>query len=164
MNLLTPEPGTLFWTAATFILLLFVLKKMAWGPVLQALAEREKRIKEALEKADAAQRESEQAMAKNQEILDAAKREAQELLVKSRKTAEATKEEIIQKAQAEAANMLEKAKREISLEREKAVEEIRNQAAELSVMIASKLIGKTLSQEDHKAIIDKSIKNMLEAN
>jgi len=163
MELLTPNLGTLFWTGATFVLLLLVLKKVAWGPILQTLAERETRIKEALEKADTAQKETEEAIAKNQEILDNAKKEAQDLLSKSRKTAETTKEEIVQKAHSEASAMLDKAKREISLEREKAVDEIRKQTAELSVMIASKLIGKTLSQKDHQDVIDDSLEKM-EAN
>lgn len=160
MELLTPNFGTLFWTAATFVLLLLVLKKLAWGPILQTLAERETRIKEALEKADVAQKETEEALAKNQEIMDEAKKEALDLLSKSRKTADTTKEEIIQKAHSEASAMLEKAKREISLEGEKAVHEIRKQTAELSVMIASKLIGKTLSQKDHQDVIDDSLKKM----
>lgn len=164
MNLLNPEPGTIFWTFLTFIILLFILKKMAWGPILQALEDREKRIKDALEKADAAQKETEQALAKHQEIVDSAKKEAQELLNKSRKTAEATKEEIIQKAESEASNMLEKAKKEIDLEKEKAVEELKKQTAELSVLIASKLIGKSLSKDDHKQLIDESLEKMAEAN
>lgn len=163
MELLTPSVGTLFWTALTFLLLLFVLKKMAWGPLLQMLDEREKKIKESLEKADLAQKETEAALAKNQEMMEQAKREAQELLSKSKKTAEATRDEIVKKAEAEAGKMLEKAKKEIAQEREKAVEELRNQAAELSIAIASKLIGKTLSKDDHKAIIESSLKQM-EAN
>jgi len=157
MELLTPSVGTLFWTALTFVLLVFILKRTAWGPVLQMLTEREQKIKESLEKADAAQQETEAALAKNQEIMAQARKEAQELLSKSRKTAEATKEEIVQKAEAEAAKMLEKAKREITLEREKAVEEIRSETAELSVQIASKLIGKTLSKEEHRDIIESSM-------
>lgn len=164
MSLLSPELGTIFWTALTFITLLFVLKKIAWGPILQTLEDREKRIKEALEKADAAQQETEEAMAKQQEIMENARKEAQELLSKSRKTAESTKEEILQKARSEAGGMLEKARREIDLEREKAVEAIKKQTAELSIMVASKLIGRSLSKEDHKDIIEDSMKKMREAN
>lgn len=164
MSLLSPELGTIFWTALTFITLLFVLKKIAWGPILQTLEDREKRIKEALEKADAAQQETEEAMAKQQEIMENARKEAQELLSKSRKTAESTKEEILQKARSEADGMLKKARKEIDLEREKAVEEIKKQTAELSIMVASKLIGKSLSEEDHKDIIEDSMQKMTEAN
>ena len=164
MELLTPSVGTLFWTGLTFVLLLLILKKTAWGPLLQMLEEREKNIRESLEKADAAKRETEEALAKNQEVMEQAKKEAQELLSKSRKTAEVTKEEIVQKAEAEAAKLLEKAKRDITLEREKAVEEIKAQAAELSVLIASKVIGKSLSKDDHREIIESSIEKMVEAN
>ena len=80
MELLTPSLGTLFWTSATFVILLLILKKVAWGPILQTLAERETRIKEALEKADTAQKETEEAMAKNQELLDNAKKELASLV------------------------------------------------------------------------------------
>lgn len=161
---LNPEYGTMFWTSVTFIALFLILKKMAWGPLLQSLAEREQKIKESLDKADAAQKETEQALAKNQEVLEAARKEAQELLNKSRKTAEASKEEIIQKARTEATNLLERAKKEITQERDKAVEEIRNQTADISISIASKLIGKSLSSEDHKDIIEESLKKMENVN
>ena len=161
---LTPEYGTMFWTTVTFIALFLILKKMAWGPLLQSLAEREQKIKESLDKADAAQKETEQALTKNQEVLDAARKEAQELLNKSRKTAEASKDEIVKKAQTEAANLLERAKKEIAQEQEKAVEEIRTQTAEISVSIASKLIGRSLSSEDHKDIIEESLKKMERMN
>jgi len=164
MELLSPAHGTLFWTAITFLLLAFTLKKMAWKPILEALDERENRIRESLEKADSARKETEEAILKNQAVMEEAKKEAQELLGKSRKTAEATKEEIIQKAETEARKLLEKAKKEISLEREKAVDEIRAQTAEISILIASKLIGKVLSKEDHKDIIDGSLKKMAESN
>lgn len=164
MELLTPSVGTLFWTGLTFVLLLVILKKMAWGPVLQMLNERERLIKESLEKADAAQKDSEKVLAKNQEIVEQAKKEAQELLSKARKTAEATKDELIQKAESEATKMLEKAKHDIALEKEKAVEEIRSQTAEISVLIASKLIGRTLSKNDHKDIIEASLDKIVETN
>ncbi|MFQ5649538.1 MAG: F0F1 ATP synthase subunit B [bacterium] len=164
MELLTPAIGTLFWTGLTFVLLLLILKKMAWRPLLQMLDEREKKIKESLEKADQAQKETEAALARNQEIMEQAKKEAQALLSKSKKTAEVTRDEIVKRAQTEATQMLEKAKREIVQEREKAVEALRNEAAELSILIASKLIGKTLSKADHKDIIEGSIKQMVEAN
>lgn len=162
MDLLSPDIGTIFWTALTFVLLLWVLKKMAWGPLLQTLEDREKRIKEALAKAEAAQRDVDEARERQQEILDSARKEAQELLNKSRKTAEATKEEIIEKAQAEANKILERARNEISLERKKALEEIKKQAVELSVQIASKLIHKSLSPEDHRKLIDESVEEIVE--
>lgn len=164
MELLLPNLGTFFWTALTFVILLLILKKTAWKPILDMLEEREQKIKESLEKADAAQKETEAALAKNQEIMDQAKKEAQELLSKSRKMAESTKEDIVKKADDEATKIVSKAKKEIALEKEKAIDDLRSQAAELSVMIASKIIGKSLSVDDHKEIIESSLKNMVEAN
>lgn len=164
MELLTPSVGTLFWTGLTFLILLFILAKTAWGPLLKMLDERETQIRESLEKADAAQRETEAALAKNQEILDEARREAQELLSKSKKTAESAREEMVRRAEAEAAKILDKARNEIAQEREKAVADIKAQAAEISIMIASKLIGKSLSKEDHRELIEGSLKQMVEAN
>ena len=164
MELLSPALGTIFWTALTFVVLLFILKKAAWGPLMQALQERETKIREALEKADVARKETEATMARNREILDAARKEAQDILNKSHNTAEATKEEIIQKAETEASALIEKARKEITLEREKAVEELRDQTTDLAVAIAAKLIGKTLSKDDHKDIIHASLKQFPEAN
>jgi F-type H+-transporting ATPase subunit b len=164
MSLLSPDPGTIFWTALTFVCLLFILKKMAWGPLLTALEQRETKIKEALEKAEMVQKEHEDAMVKNQQILDDAKKAAQDLLSKSRKTAEDVKEEIIKKAESEADNLIGKATKEISLERDKAVEELKRQTTELSVLIASKLIGKTLSKDDHKELIEESLQKFTEAD
>ena len=162
--LLEPALGTIFWTVVTFLSLLFILKKIAWGPILQVLSEREKKIREALEKADATQKETEAALAKHQEVMESAKKEAQDLIAKSRKTAEASKEEILQKAQTEATNLLERAKKEITQEREKAVQEIRSQTAEISVSIASKLIGRSLSKDDHKDLIEDSLSKMADLN
>jgi len=69
MNLLTPDQGTLFWTILTFVTLLLILKKVAWHPLLQTLQERETKIKESLEQAEAAQKQTQEALEKNQEIL-----------------------------------------------------------------------------------------------
>jgi F-type H+-transporting ATPase subunit b len=144
--------------------LLFILKRAAWGPLITALQERETKIREALEKADIARKETETALARNQEILDEAKKDAQDILSKSRTTAEATKEEIIQRAQAEATVLVDKARKAITLERDKAVEELKKQTSDLSILIASKLIGRTLSKEDHKRIIDESLERFAEVN
>jgi F-type H+-transporting ATPase subunit b len=164
MELLSPAYGTIFWTTITFLLLMFILKKMAWKPILTALDEREKKIREALEKADLARKETEEALAKNQGILDQAKREAQEILSKSRKTAEATKQEIVEKAEEEAAHLVEKARKEIGLERDKAIEELKKQTTDLSIQIASKLIRRSLSAEDHKDLISESLDRFSETS
>ena len=158
--LLNVNPGLIFWTVVTFLILLLVLKKFAWRPILGALEEREKRIKESLDKAEEAKVEAERLIAEQKQMLDMAKKEAQEIVNRSRKSAETAQEEILQKAKSEANQMVEKAKREINLSRDKALEEIRDYAVELSIAATTKAIRKALTPEDHLHLIDESIKEM----
>lgn len=164
MNLLTPDTGTIFWTAVTFLALLWVLKKLAWAPLVSALDERENRIRESLEKAEQSRAEAEQALAKYQEMLENARQESQELIAKGKKTAESMREELIQKARAEAEALLERAKREISLEREKAVDELKKLAVDLSLAATEKAIGKALTPKDHEMLVKQALKDMGETS
>ncbi len=164
MDLLSPETGTIFWTAVIFLFLLAVLGKMAWKPLLGALNEREQRIRESLEKAEEAQRQAEKNIAEYQAMLEKARAESQELIERSRKTAEAMREEIIQNAKNEADRLVERAKREISLEREKAVEELKKLAVDLSLLATKKAIGKALTPKDHQSLIQEALKEIGDAN
>ncbi|MDZ7261329.1 MAG: F0F1 ATP synthase subunit B [candidate division KSB1 bacterium] len=157
MDLLTPDTGLIFWTVLTFLLLLFVLKKFAWKPLLRMLDEREQRIKDSLEKAEQAQREAESTLGAYQKMLNQARREAQEIIEKSQKAAEANRQEILQQAQRESELLLERAKREIALGKEKALDEIKQFAVDLSLTIASKIIGQSLTKEAHLHIIEQSL-------
>jgi len=158
--LLKVNPGLIFYTVVTFLLLLYILKKLAWKPILGALEEREKRIQESLESAEKARRESEELLQKQHDMLESARKEAQQILDQSRKAAEATRQEILANARAEAEQMLERAKREIALSRDKAIEEIRNLAVDLSIAAASKVIRKTLSREEHRRLVEEAIQEM----
>ncbi len=158
--LLRADPGLIVWTAITFLILLWALKKLAWKPILGALESREERIRSALDEAEKNRQEAEKKLAEYEKMIEQARRESQEIVNKGRKTAEMLKEEVVQKANEEAARMLEKAKREISLERERAVDEIRKLAVDLSVSAASKLIAKNLTDADHKKIAEKYIQEM----
>jgi F-type H+-transporting ATPase subunit b len=164
MELLTPQGGTIFWTAVTFMILLIILGKLAWRPILEMLDEREKKIRESLEQAEIARAEAEKNMAEQNKIIKAAKKEAQEILNKSRSAAESIKEEIVQKAGQEADQLVDKAKHEIELSQKKAIEGIRDLAVELSMTATTKLIGKSLDEKDHKELIEQSIENMGDLN
>lgn len=160
MDLLTPSGGTLFWTALTFIVLVLLLKQMAWKPLLRALDEREQRIKEQLQRAEEARQEAARRLADYQAMLDNARQEAQEVISKGRKSAEATKDDIVRKAQSDAEQIVQRAKREISLEREKALEEIKKTAGELSLSIAAKIINKSLTAKDHQELIRDAVRDI----
>ncbi len=164
MELLTPNTGLMFWTVVTFLVLLLVLRKTAWGPLLQVLDEREQRIRESLEKAEIAQKQADEAISKQEELLARAREEAQEIIARSKNMAEALKGDIVSKARAEADNLLDRAKREIALEREKAVDELRRLAVDLSITATKKVIGKALTEKDHEKIVSESLQEMGDLN
>jgi F-type H+-transporting ATPase subunit b len=152
--------GLVAWTIVIFLLLLFVLRRVAWKPIVGALEERTKRIKDSLEKAEAAQRAAEQARAEYETMMSRARQESQELIAKGRKTAEATRDEIVTGAKTEAEQLLQRAKREIDLARQKALEEIKQTAAELSIDIAGRIIGRSLATRDHQELIRQALSEM----
>lgn len=164
MDILTPSGGTIFWTVVNFVILLLVLKRLAWRPLVSALDEREKRIRESLEKAEQTQKEAEEKLAEYHAMLEGAKKESQEILARSKKTAETMREELIAKAKSEADSLLDRAKKEIDLERDKALDEIKRLAVDLSLAATKKVIGKALSQKDHEELIGQALKEMGEIN
>jgi len=164
MELMTPQGGTIFWTAVTFVILMLILWKVAWKPIIQGLAERETKIRESLEAADKANQKVQEALTNQQNVIAAAKKEAMDIVEKNRKAAELVREEIIQKANADASAMLTNAKREIELSRDKAIEDIRNLAVELSMAATKQLIGKALDKSEHESLIQNSIKRMEKVN
>lgn len=164
MELMTPHVGTIFWTALTFIVLLLLLRKYGWSPILSMLDERELRIKESLQAADLARKEAQKGNEERQKVMEAARREAQDILLAVRQTAEKSREEIMKKAQDDAGALLDRAKREIETSRDDALKEIRKLAVELSMAATEKLIGKSLSAEEHQKLISDSLQKMERLN
>jgi F-type H+-transporting ATPase subunit b len=155
--LVQPDPGLFIWTILTFLVLLGLLKRFAWGPLLTALHDRQERIRQSLEGARAAVDEMERARREAAEILRQARVEADAIVSSSRTDAERVREEIKQKARAEAASIVAAAERRIELEAFHARQEVRREAADLSIMIASKLIRRNLSRDDNRVLIDEVI-------
>ncbi|MGH7596944.1 MAG: F0F1 ATP synthase subunit B [bacterium] len=152
--------GLIAWTIIIFVLLLLILRKVAWKPIVGALEERTKLIKDSLEKAEAAQRAAENARAEYEAMMAKASKEAQELIARGRKAAEGTRDEIVAKAQAESEQFRQRTLREIDLARQKALEEIKHTAAQLSVDIAGKIIGRSLAAKDHQDLIRQALREM----
>ncbi|MGH7456893.1 MAG: F0F1 ATP synthase subunit B [bacterium] len=152
--------GLIAWTIIIFALLLLVLRKVAWKPIVGALEERTKLIKDSLEKAEAAQRAAENARAEYEAMMAKASKEAQELIARGRKAAEGTRDEIVAKAQVESEQLRQRTIREIDLARQKALEEIKHTAAQLSVDIAGKIIGRSLAAKDHQDLIRQALREM----
>ncbi len=149
MNLVTPNIGLLFWMLVSFGIILFILTKFAWKPILQMLKERESSIEDALNSAKKAKEEMSKLQADNERIIAEAKLERDKML----KEARTIKDNIINEAKLQASvegnKMIEAARLTIETEKNAALTEIKNQVASLSISIAEKILKHEL-QKDKK--------------
>ena len=158
--LVQPDPGLFIWTIITFLGLLWALKKIAWGPLLQALETRQSAIRKSLDDAQQAKQDPERLNAESAQIIARARVDADAIITQSRADGERLREEIRQKARGEADLIVKNAERQIQLETSRALEQIRHEAVELSVMIASKIIQRNLTKEDNERLIDDALKQV----
>src|SRR5262245_4303667 len=158
--LVQPDPGLFIWTIVTFLVLVGLLAKFAWTPLLQALESRQETIRKSLDDAQAAKQELERLHAESAEIIRKARVDADAIISQSRADGERLREELRQKAKADAETLVRNAERQIQLETGRALQQIRHEAVDLSVMIASKLIGRNLSKEDNDRLIDEALKQV----
>ena len=149
--------GPLLWSVVTFLLLLFVLKKVAWGPIISALETRENEIKEALNSAANARADAEKATADYESIKKEAQSEAQNLLSEAKAMKHKMISEAVQEAKIKADAELKNALELIDAEKAKAVKEIKTVVVDLSIQAASKLIDKNLDNADNKKFINETI-------
>ena len=154
------DPGLFIWTIVTFLVLLALLAKFAWRPLLQALETRQNGIRKALDDAQLAKQELERLNAESAQIIGRARVDADAIITQSRADGDRLREEIRQKARTEANNIVKSAERQIQLETTRALEQIRHEAVELSVMIASKIIQRNLTKEDNERLIDEALKQV----
>lgn len=149
--------GNTIWTLVIFVLVVAVLGKFAWKPILKALQDRETFIHDALA---AAKRDREEAEARLKEYADklvGARQEATAIVDEARRDAEAVKRKILAEAHDEQQNELQRAKREILLAKETAVKELYVQAAGLSTQLASKVLRREVNPQDHERLIRDSL-------
>ena len=151
------DPGLFIWTIVTFLVLLGLLAKFAWGPLLKALEDRQEMIRKSLDDADQATQDLKRLHQESAQIIAAARADAQSIVAKSRVAAETVREDLKQKAKEEADALVRGAQRQIQLETARAVQQIRHEVVDLSLAVASKLIKKNLTQEDNDALIQDSL-------
>jgi F-type H+-transporting ATPase subunit b len=158
--LVQPDPGLFIWTILTFLVLLWLLAKFAWRPLLQSLESRQELIRKSLDDAQEAKRELERLHVESAQILKEARVQADSIISQTRSDGERLREEMRQKARAEADTIVRTAERQIQLETARALQQIRHEAADLSVMIASKLLQRNLSKEDNERLIEDALKQV----
>jgi F-type H+-transporting ATPase subunit b len=158
--LVQPDPGLFIWTIVTFLVLLALLAKFAWRPLLTALESRQNAIRKSLDDAQQARQELERLNQESVQIMNKARAEADQLIVRSRADADRLREDMRQKARAEADTIVKGAERQIQLETARALQQIRTEAVDLSVMIASKLLQRNLSKEDNERLIEEALRQV----
>ncbi|MDY7091843.1 MAG: F0F1 ATP synthase subunit B [Acidobacteriota bacterium] len=149
--------GNAIWTLVIFVLLLWVLGKYAWGPILSGLQSREDYIRDSLEQARQQREAAEQRLADYEAKLAAARAETEELLAEARRDAEALRLREEERAKAEADKLLERARREIAIAQETAVKDLYAHATELSTQVASNILEREINPQDHERLIADSI-------
>ena len=154
------DPGLYIWTIVVFLVLLGLLAKFAWKPLLDALEKRQESIRRSLDDAAKAKQELERLQVESQRILAAARSEAEAIVARTREDAGRLREEMRQKAQQEAANIVKNAQKQIELETTRALQQIRHEAVDLSVQIASKLLQRNVSKEDNERLIEETFKQL----
>ena len=156
--LVQPDPGLFIWTILTFLVLVALLARFAWRPLLEALERRQATIVQSLDDAQRARQELERLQRESAQMMAAARTEAEAIIARSRSDAEALREELKQKARSEAATIVKNAERQIQLETARAIQQIRHEAVDLSVAIASKILRRQVSREDNEALIQEALK------
>ena len=158
--LVQPDPGLFIWTIATFLVLLFLLSKFAWRPLLQALENRQQMIQKSLSDAEQAKQELEQVQQESNRIVAKARADADAIVAAIRADAATLQEELREQARAEADGIIKNAERQIQQQTDRSLAQIREEAVDLSLMIASKLIQRNLSKEDNDALIDRALQQI----
>jgi F-type H+-transporting ATPase subunit b len=152
--------GNAVWTLVIFVIVVLVLGKFAWGPVLALLKQREDFIHKSLSDAKHDREEAEARLSEYAARLQSAQREAVAIIEEARKDAERLREELREKARADADHIIKAAERQVQLETSRAVQQIRKEAVDLSVTIASKLLQRNISKDDNEKLIDEALKQM----
>jgi F-type H+-transporting ATPase subunit b len=158
--LVQPDPGLFIWTIFTFLVLLLLLQRFAWKPLLQALENRQEMIRQSLEDAKLAKQELERVQQDSLRIVSEARVEADTIILNSRSDAAKIRDQLREQARNETDVLLKNAEKEIQQETAQALSQIRHEAVDISLTIASKLIQRNLSKEDNEALIENALKQI----
>ncbi len=152
---------TALWSIVVFVGLLLILRGKAWGPILEGLKKREETIRSSLEEAKKTRDEMVQVQAQFQKELAEAHHQIPKLLENARKDAEQVSNDMRSKAAADIQGERDRLRREVEIAKDLAIKELWEQAAQLATLISSKAIGRALTEDDHRRLLDESVKEMM---
>lgn len=154
------DPGMIIWTWITFGIVLIILSKVALKPILSSIDNREKSIRNDIEKAQKQRDDAETLLDQHKKMMASAEAEAQKLFKESRAQADKAREEMLEKSRQESGKLIEKAREEIEQQKESALASLKSEVADLAVGAAEKIILQTLDGDKHKAVVDEYINSM----
>jgi F-type H+-transporting ATPase subunit b len=159
-GLMSLQVNLMFWTLLIFVILYFLLKKFAFGPITAAVDAREKALEDAVEGAKRDREAAAKLLAEHHAKIEAARDEAQKLIADGRAVAEKMRAEMLEQTRKEQADMLERARRDIAAERDKAVSQLRKEAVDLALAGASKVIEQNLESQKNRQLIESYLSSL----
>ncbi len=161
MELVSPGIGLIFWMTVTFVLLVFILGKFAWKPIMQSLKEREQKISSSLAMAKQTQEEMKRLKADNEDLLKQAKNERDSIIKDANKVKETIVNDARTKAQSEADKIIESARENIQNEKMAAIIDLKNQVAKFSIEVAEKILSRELSDKaSQQKLMEEDLKSI----
>jgi F-type H+-transporting ATPase subunit b len=158
--LLSVNPGLIIWTMIIFFLLLLLLRKIAWKPLISALNTREESIRDTIDHAERLKAEAEVIMEENKKNLTEANVQSMKIINESKEMANKMRDEIIAKANEESRKIIDHVKEEIKHEKESALEDLRNEVSDLAIKAAEKIINENLDTDKQKRIVNEFIEQI----
>ena len=155
--LIEVRPGLMIWTVICFLVVLFVLKRYAFGPIQQMIDTRRERIQQAIAEADNARDEARKLLEEHRKLIGQAKSESEEILTEARRLADAQRDRVKQETEEDRVRRLEETRRQIEQATAQALGQIRDEVGKLSLLAAEKITRKSLTDADQQRLIDEAL-------
>ena len=158
--LITPNVGLMIWTLLLFGISLYVLAKVAFPRITEALDRRQHAIEDSIDHAERIRAEADDLLEQYRERLKESRQQAEDIVARARKSAEARENEAVEQAKARRDQLMEQTRKEIETETRRAIEDIRREVADLTVMATEKVTRKTLSEEDQQRLVQEALSEL----
>jgi len=158
--LVSPNVGLMIWTLLAFGGTLYILAKLAFPRIQDALDKRQRLIEESIEASEQSKAEAERILAEYRERLKEAREQAEEIVERSRKAGEAAERESLEHAREKREELLEQTRRDIEAESRRAIQEIRNEVADLTILATEKVTRKALTEDDQRKLVDEALREL----
>jgi F-type H+-transporting ATPase subunit b len=158
--LVSPDVGLMIWTLVVFILAMYILSKVAFPRIAEALDKRQKAIEESIDTAERTRMEADKLLQEYRERLAEARQQADDIVARARKTAENNEAEAVADAKRKREELMAATRRDIEQETRRAIQEIRNEVADLTVLATEKVTRKTLTDADQKKLVEEALSEL----